>query len=705
MGKDRLLPVSWSLPLLVACVTPQGDSATTSPPVDTPSPTDSHTHAEPAVTRHVRVTLDDEPTAGITVFQGGLPDRYETDGAGEATVPIDPELDGELWVLAAHPDARTDGAQVWDLESTETLEIALTRFSTADNAVYVFEHAGTPEDRSDTGRCAHCHITINAAWHASPHATAASNPWVQDLYAGAAAAYEDEAACLAAGGRWWTGLAPGTAEAAQRCYLGAGALPDLNGDCGDTAPCDGVATETGACADCHAPAIDGELGGRDLLEAVGEPFESGVSCDLCHKVAQVDLDAPAGVAGRLGVVRPSEEPTSMLLGDWQPLTFGPFDDVASIRMGGVQRDHFADGTLCAGCHQLDQPVLVPGASADPERWPDGTLPIHSTWEEHQAGPLADAPCQSCHMPPDPTVGNAADLGNEIEDVDPGVVGGWYRPPGEVRLHAWYGPRQPESGMLELAATVDVTHARDGDTLTLSATVTNVGPGHALPTGEPLRHLLLRVDARCDGASLTPTGGDALPAWAGALASQGTDGDWLSWPGASPGEQLLVVARTGSWHAYTGTGPFGDGTFDTEAKGLPVEHLLGTATITAVDGDVVTLATPLPEGGTAVYRLPAHAWPTDDQPGAPLAGRPGFAFARVLADADGELMVPHHRAIDVVSDNRLMPGGGAWTSTHSFSATCDTPTLHAALLYRAAPYDLVQQRGWDRGDRILAEVSR
>jgi hypothetical protein len=89
---------------------------------------------------------------------------------------------------------------------------------------------------------------------------------------------------------------------------------------------------------------------------------------------------------------------------------------------------------------------------------------------------------------------------------------------------------------------------------------------------------------------------------------------------------------------------------------------------------------------------------------PLAGRPGFAFAKVLADADGNLMVPHHRAVDVVSDNRLLPSS-SWTSTHTFAATCDSPSLHATLLYRSAPLAIADERGWTRTDRVMDQVTR
>ena len=63
------------------------------------------------------------------------------------------------------------------------------------------------------------------------------------------------------------GLSPGSAKSVERCYLGAGVLGALNDGCGTDKACDGVAKNFGGCADCHAPGIDGKLGGRDLLEA------------------------------------------------------------------------------------------------------------------------------------------------------------------------------------------------------------------------------------------------------------------------------------------------------------------------------------------------------------------------------------------------------------------------------------------------------
>ena len=268
---------------------------------------------------------------------------------------------------------------------------------------------------------------------------------------------------------------------------------------------------------------------------------------------------------------------------------------------------------------------------------------------------------------------------------------------------WVGPRSPDvQDMLGLAALVQLNTSWEGTEWVVEATVSNVGAGHAIPTGEPSRQLVLAVQADCGGPALPPTGGDVLPAFAGSFDRKEAAEDWSLWPDAQIGQRIRVVQRTGAWHDYTGTGPFGDGTFDAAAKGLPVEHWVGERTITAVAGDTVTLDAPLPAGDVA-YRLPAATLPTDGAPIQPLAGAPGFAFARVLTDASGREMVPHHAAVDVRSDNRILPQDN-WTSTHRFDgSSCPTPTARAVLVHRAFPYAQAVEKGWAVSESTMAEV--
>lgn len=660
--------------LLLACTgDPAGESAD--------SPTDSTDSAAPTTrTLEVLVTLDGAPSPDTSVLQGGNPARWVTDADGHATILVDFTIHGD-YVMASHPEARILGDRV-DPDTPEPFVIALTRYDTSDNPDYVFQDPGEGEWlNTNTSHCLHCHRSIHADWWESPHRSSASNPSVQDLYQGTAAAWSTAGICATAGGVWGPGIEPGTGAATDRCFVGDGVLPLLDG--------------TGACADCHAPGIDGALGGRDLLEATGFAYDYGVHCDVCHRVSGIDPAGEPGVAGRLQMMRPSEVATSVGMGSWQPLTFGPWDDVPNGRMGSVHRDEFHTAEFCSGCHESAQPVLVAGESADLARWPDGRLPIHTTYGEWQDSPMNPAsPCQNCHMPPDAEAPNGADIEPTEDDPESLVVAsGWVRPPGSVRHHGWYGPRQPESRMLELAASIDVASRVEGGALVAEVTVRNVAMGHALPTGEPLRALLLTVGATCDGVALAPVGGQVIPDHGGYEDRKDAGEDWSAWPGAAVGDVIRVIVRPGGWEDYVGWGPFGDGTFDAAAKGMPVETWAGEATITGVSGDAVTLSAALPAGDVA-YRVR----------GAGRAGAPGWAFARVLVGADGTRMVPHFAAVDVVSDNRLLPGLAS-TSTHRFAATCAAPEVHAALIHRNYPYSLASERGWAIADQVMTETTR
>jgi putative hemolysin len=569
--------------------------------------------------------------------------------------------------------------------------VELYRLPEVDNPDYVFKDPGTPARNEHNGYCSHCHVRQVVDWVDHPHALAASNPVVHDVYAGTASVLGDQD-CVAAGGVMQSTRQPGGGTH-DVCVLGDGTLPDLNPSCG--APCD-VPEETGACADCHAPGIDGELGGRDLLEATGIAYEHGVHCDVCHKVQDVDLEAPAGVAGRLQLLRtplvPGEEDA------YEPLNFAPLPDVLNISMGSVHSPLHREALFCSGCHELDQGALVPGTSVDTARWPDGVFPVHSTYSEWREGPLEGvAPCQACHMPPDAQAGNSADI-DLLSTPFAGWTGGWWRPAGSVRRHVWAGPRFDEADMLALAVTLELDVVVDADGVTATTTVRQNGAGHAVPTGEPLRALVLTVDAVCDGVDVPAQTGPAVPAFVGALEVRTADQDWVLWPDAAPGDVLRVVRDEG-WVDYAGFGPFGDGRFSAEEKGLADLRVVGASTVLEVTPDgIATLSAPLAEGDL-VFR--GRSQGADAQP---LAGAPGFAFARVLADADGRRMVPHHRAVDVVSDNRILPGS-SWATVHTFDAACAEPSVTARLTYRAYPWELAEARGWDNADRVVHEVTR
>ncbi len=630
----------------------------------------------------VRVTVDGVAVEGVTVMQGGAHALWTTDADGMATVTMDPSVPGDQYVVASHPECRIGGEEVFD-PPDDVVEIALTRFSTVDNEAYQYRDPG-PESHegTTTEQCSHCHITIHHEWFESPHRAAASNPAVHDVYQGISVSVARDDC----DGTWGMAVEPGTGADLPACRVAE--------------PVSSTGTN-GACADCHAPGIDGVRGGRDLLDAEGIAFDAGVHCDVCHHVESVSVGAAAGVAGWLNILRPSDASANPVFGEWAPLTFGPYLDVLNPNMGSVWREGFHEAEFCGGCHQLEQGELA--GAIDRARWPGGTLPVHTTYGEWVASPMnPSAPCQSCHMPPKPEVGNSSDLYNEV-DIEPGVAGGWERPPGEVRAHTWWGPRQPEGGMLALAGTVSVASAVEGEALRVGVTVTNSGPGHALPTGEPLRNLVLAVSATCDGEPLTFTGGDVVPLFGGAVATQRTPSTFSHWTAAEPGMVIRFLVQDG-WYDYEGYGPFGDGSFDDAAKGLPRWRRLAEAEVLAVASDgAVTLDTDVPDGAEVAV-LGVDRWPVDGEVSAALAGAPGFAFARVLVDASGNEMVPHHLAVDVQSDNRLLPSQ-SWSSEHVFATTCADPEVSAVLVHRPYPYTVARTYGWTLQDAVIDEARR
>lgn len=666
--------------LLMGCPevgTPEGDTS-----IHSDVPAESVATLEPYTVR-VTVTLDGVPVEGALVMQAGTRVEVSSAADGTASVWVDPAVPGAIWVVASHTAARNVGVEV---AGPAEVELAMVSIDRTDNQGYGFKEAG-PEstEGGNTGQCSHCHVTLHQEWYASPHRTAASNPAVHDVYQGVASAVL-QAAC---GGVWKTVVEPGTGAAVDACSVA-----------------DAVATSggTGGCADCHAPGINGEVGGRDLLDARDLEYSEGVSCDVCHHVESIHPDQAPGVGGWLSILRPSEPSDSLVLGVFAPLVFGPYTDVLNPYMGASRRDHFHESAFCGGCHEQAQAVLVPSAEIDQSRWPTGTLPIHTTYSEWLAGPMnPSATCQSCHMPPNASAGNSADLYTAIEHLEPGVGAGWERPPGSVRAHTWWGPRQPAGGMLGLAAALAVDTTLVDGVLTAFVTVKNVGPGHAIPTGEPLRNLILGVSARCE-AELPFLGGDVIPEVGGAVATRSVPEDLLRFPEAQPGMLLRFVRQSG-WYDYEGYGPFGDGRFDATEKGLPRWEWLGEGTVLAVDdAGTVTLASPVPAGAERAILVEFPRELTDGAASVGVAGAPGFAFARVLVGLDGTSGVPHHLAVDVVSDNRLLPQQ-SFTTEHRFAADCAAPTVSAVLVHRAFPADTARRYGWTQVDSLMDEAQR
>ncbi len=623
---------------------------------------------------------------------------------------------GTPTVVASKVGYRTHGVEFLT-PPLGPLTLTLRRAAPPDNVSYAYGEPGHGDDPS-TKYCGHCHMNFAHDFQESKHAAAAEDPFVQDLYAGVSHALLTEAACGAKGGDWRSGTVPGSpGTSAARCYIARGVLPDLNPACAKgPLACDDPAlspslapTSFGACADCHAPGMSGKAGDRDLLEAEGVGYVDGVHCDFCHKVADVDLALQPGAGKRLKVQRPSETHDGTPGGKLRAVMFGPLLDVPNPFMGGSYQPLFSTATFCAGCHEQTQPALLPGQSLAP-RFASG-LPTHSTYSEWIAGPYDDAgvPCQHCHMPKSLALDSATELGT-AETAS--ITFGFPRPSTQLRRHIFRGPLEGSPRLIDGALVTVIKPTIEEGELVATITIGNGGCGHAVPTGEPMRALVLVVEASCNGAALTPSGGSTIDDVGGVRARGvvGVDASLaaktLTWPAAAKvgkaGNVVRVVRATGAFHDYVGVGAFASLT--AAEKGVPILEPKGSALVTGTSGDTLSLAAPLAAAaGDILYLGDESSNLVDGGPARALAGLSGYTFARVLVDADGVRQVPHYRAVDIASDNRIQPGKPQTTSHRFALAGCSGTNATVALevLYRPIPLALAEPRGWPAFDFVIA----
>jgi hypothetical protein len=672
------------------------------------------------------------PLEGAIVMQAGGEPALTTGPDGAFSIELTKAIPGAPTIVATKLGFRTKGFEFSELPEA-AITIPILAAKPPDNQGYEYGPPGTGDqiNNESTAFCDHCHTTFVKQFWSTAHSKATKDPLVQDLYAGVTEAASTAVACAAIGGEFRNGLVPGTSgDAVSKCYVGGGVLPDLNPSCG--APgglaCDDPAlaaakkpTAFGRCADCHAPGIDGKAGGRSLHEAVGLAFEAGNHCDPCHHVSDVDLTKPAGLGGRLVLQRPHEKQSDLPTSKPVQVMYGPLLDVPNEFMGGSYQPKFRASELCAGCHEHHQEALLPGQSLDPARWPEG-LPIHETYDEWKGSGWGTTatPCQFCHMPPDDT--GMKSTCEVVNEQTASLVYGFVRPPDQIRKHIFRSPLEGSPRFIDTAIGFGLSLAQDvgpgGEpVLKAQVNVQNVLAGHAIPTGEPMRALVLVVRAEGCGQAWAPVDGGTIQDGGGSFARgvAGADvqanGAMLAWPSgaaaAKAGMRVRVVRSTGVFDDYVGIGFFGDPSLTPQEKGLPMFTPVGEATVTGVVGSSVQLDGAITLlSGDVVYLGDAMPAALDDGAAAlSLAGAAGYTFMKTLVDPAGARHVPHHRAIDIASDNRVPPQGARATShTFAIPAGCASGKVSASLLYRPVPADMARLRGWDAKDWVVGKAT-
>ena len=234
-----------------------------------------------------------------------------------------------------------------------------------------------------------------------------------------------------------------------------------------------------------------------------------------------------------------------------------------------------------------------------------------------------------------------------------------RPPEQIRQHTFLEALDGSPRLIEAALAAKVSATTDGQAITAEVTIQSQNAGHAIPTGDPIRSLVLVVRAEGCGAPLTAVGGMTTNDVAGAVAEGlvGADvkvaGATLTWPEgaarAKPGQVVRFVHPTGEWDDYAGVGFFADKALSPMEKGLEIRAPLGEAKVVSVGAVKACLPT--------VYV---------DQPAATSLTLAASDTSRIYIASTGEILA---------TLEALPPAGSLalWSVTTDSSGVPGTPT--------------------------------
>ncbi len=198
------------------------------------------------------------------------------------------------------------------------------------------------------------------------------------------------------------------------------------------------------CLGCHSPTA-AETGDLSLVRKVSW---EGVTCDYCHSMRSVSTSGP--------------NPKAVVV--YNNVKEGPWKNVASPVHGTAYSALHTSSLLCATCHQYRN---------------SAGFAVLTTYTEWEKGPYSaeHEGCQSCHM-----------YRVKGKVVDPRVL---QTAGHEINLHEMPGSHSLTQLNRAIRGQLLVTH--DHGNLRVEVDVTNQGAGHMVPTGSPLRKLILQVN--------------------------------------------------------------------------------------------------------------------------------------------------------------------------------------------------------------------
>ncbi len=200
-----------------------------------------------------------------------------------------------------------------------------------------------------------------------------------------------------------------------------------------------------ACQTCHEPVAALDQTGFVSKSLVNQ----GVNCDVCHAFKVEEKHK------KLEFV-PVEGNKKL----------GPYDDAISTMHQHEYSKVLSDSKSCIVCHNNRQnPHGV------------GFIDTEAEWKKSEYY-KNDIECQDCHLPA--ISGKTAELG-KIRD--------------KVYSHRFWGGFNKE--MIQNSISLDLDVNKVGNQFELLATLENLTAGHNIPTGSPLRMLVLLIEAHDD----------------------------------------------------------------------------------------------------------------------------------------------------------------------------------------------------------------
>jgi hypothetical protein len=454
------------------------------------------------------MTEDGHPISGATVRVKAT-ETHASTGADGRFILTNLEKSRPVILTAWAPGYYIGGGSEKYLPGNSGIQFVLKKISGTDNPDYkwlsAFASAG------EAGNCENCHANLHepalpfSQWQGDAHALSAENVRFLSMYLG-----QDLQGNQSPPRQYGTNRDYGRVPLApdlSKPYFGPGYKIDFP----DT---------TGNCAACHVPAsaIDDPYN-ADPTSVTGVGKE-GITCDVCHKVWDVQLDSATGLPypNMPGVMsidfrRPAQD---------QQFFAGPFDDVAP------GHDTYTliqqQSQFCAACHF--------GVFWDTH--------VYNSFGEWFASPYSDPTtgktCQDCHMP--------TGKDDHIARLDKGAS---IRDPQAIFSHRMTGASDVD--LLQHAVSIVATAAEDNNQILVKVTVKNDQTGHDVPTDSPLRQVILVVAAHDpNGQDLTQLSGPTIPDWGG--VGNPKDGYYAGLPGEIYAKTLMEL-----WTGVIPTGAY------------------------------------------------------------------------------------------------------------------------------------------------------